>query len=36
MTIITPAIPQISKKAVDNFKLIETVLGQSEKTILPC
>lgn len=24
------------KKAVDNFKLIETVLGQEEKTVLPC
>ena len=24
------------KKAVNNFKLIETILGQEEKTVLPC
>lgn len=28
--------PSDFKKAVDNFKLIETILGQSEKTVLPC
>ena len=28
--------PSDFKKAVDNFTLIETILGQSEKTVLPC
>lgn len=28
--------PSDFKKAVDNFKLIEVILGQSEKTVLPC
>ena len=28
--------PKDFKKAVENFKLINTILGQSEKTVLPC
>lgn len=28
--------PSDFKKAVNNFKLVNTILGQSEKTVLPC
>ena len=28
--------PEDFRKAVNNFKLVNTVLGQSEKTVLPC
>lgn len=28
--------PDDFKKAIDNFKLIEVILGQTEKTVLPC